>query len=254
MEHSLIAYRGNDIEKPLEISARVSSDEAVTQSETAPLPSSTVIPTSELNVTWLLNHLDDDLKAKFKIDKKKTDCMTPRRNGDVEKALEFFKAAIGFANTVEGFLASEVLSRAHVTLCSRGGGAINATEVCILFNLRSLFPSFLPLPLSFPPLLLSLCLFQLYSIAPWHPLPLLFHSQFSLSLFFRWQLFCRFPWLIMSLVVVNSPPSFYDRSSFPCFRSWRRRHRRRRSIRNRRDRLVPPLTRPRKAVSPANRS
>jgi hypothetical protein len=45
----------------------------------------------DVNITWLLQHLGDDNKSKFVIDRQAKSCHTPRRNDQVEEALEYFK-------------------------------------------------------------------------------------------------------------------------------------------------------------------
>jgi len=60
-----------------------------------------VRPTIEVNISWLLNHLEkENGKAKFAIDRKTPSCHTPRRNTDIDGALDFFRSANSWSERV----------------------------------------------------------------------------------------------------------------------------------------------------------
>lgn len=67
---------------------------------TAPYPASNARH-FDVNISWLLRLLDmESLDIHFEIDRSKATCFTPRRNRDVETALEFFSSFRDWARSV----------------------------------------------------------------------------------------------------------------------------------------------------------
>jgi hypothetical protein len=82
-------YHWTNVDKKIVLKIRDSSSIVVTQSEAAPLDESREHPAIDLSLTWLLQQIDVEKgTAKFTIDTEKS--KTPRRNEQVDKAMDFF--------------------------------------------------------------------------------------------------------------------------------------------------------------------
>jgi hypothetical protein len=87
-EYSIIAFRGNTPDISVDIvSPKVGAIEVISRSEGAPYgrPASMQFDNVDVNLTYLMHKAD----SSFTIDRSDTKCLTPRRNPDVDKALEF---------------------------------------------------------------------------------------------------------------------------------------------------------------------
>ena len=88
----ILAYAGSDPKDTsfsLTLRERKYDHEIKTASKIAPRPKNRIAPAEEVNVTWLFQRYDSK-GYKFEIDRSKKTCLTPRRNVDVENAMEFF--------------------------------------------------------------------------------------------------------------------------------------------------------------------
>ena len=117
VSYELIAYRGDEDDKPIVITKRSAQRECKTLSEQTPLPVTASLPTYQANLTWLFHHVDANLAATFKIDKKKDSCYTPRRNEHVEAALDAFGALLPLVSGLSDFLSSTLLNSWHTSIC-----------------------------------------------------------------------------------------------------------------------------------------
>lgn len=61
----------------------------ITFSEEPPKPVDRII-SHDTNITWLLQNLSPEHELSFSINRKDKNCNTPRRNSDIDAALEFF--------------------------------------------------------------------------------------------------------------------------------------------------------------------
>lgn len=52
-----------------------------------------VLPPIDVNITWLLVHLDENKMINFRIDRDSNDCHTPRRNSEVKAAFAIMQYA-----------------------------------------------------------------------------------------------------------------------------------------------------------------
>jgi hypothetical protein len=114
IEYEIFAYQGNNPEEKvhlplwatgrslfqLVLKSRVGNMQLVTNHDAAPKPKDSVVITSDVNISWLLNHLSSTRDLYFSIDRTKTSCRTPRRNEDVKKALSFFTNFYSWAGEV----------------------------------------------------------------------------------------------------------------------------------------------------------
>ena len=94
--YKLVCFAGNDPDKdPIELQSRSSSTVIITKgSKEAPLPEGTVHPFVDVPLTWLLQQITTEKQVcRFQIDRSQSDkCRTPRRNEQVDAALEFFRS------------------------------------------------------------------------------------------------------------------------------------------------------------------
>jgi hypothetical protein len=89
MHWEISIFSGTNVDKKIVLKIRDSSSIVVTQSERAPLEESREHPVVDLSLTWLLQQIDVEKgTAKFTIDAEKS--KTPRRNEQVDKAMDFF--------------------------------------------------------------------------------------------------------------------------------------------------------------------
>jgi len=84
-EYRLIAFQGNTPENAVVLASRSGSTEIKTSAKTTPRPQETVKPPVDVNITWLLGHLDAESRASFSIDRAKA--ATPRRNDPIDEAM-----------------------------------------------------------------------------------------------------------------------------------------------------------------------
>jgi hypothetical protein len=88
----LSAFVGVETDKRIVLQSHTGAIEIKTTVKTTPRPVSVVKPAVDVNITWLLQHVDDNRTPAFHIDRKSKLCKTPRRNPEVELALTFLTA------------------------------------------------------------------------------------------------------------------------------------------------------------------
>jgi len=77
-------------------------------SHVTPRPSSVVLPNIDLNITWLLQHLDSKNQPLFRIDRTLDSTRTPRRNDEVEAALTFMAQLFAWAQKVAAYFTQQL--------------------------------------------------------------------------------------------------------------------------------------------------
>ncbi len=106
--YALVAYQGNEPDKPLTLLARIGSVELKTGAKTTPRPLGVVRPPVEVNVTWLLGRLDAESRPSFAIDRTAKACHTPRRNPQVEAALAALEELHGWCARVLAYFQGDL--------------------------------------------------------------------------------------------------------------------------------------------------
>lgn len=106
--HELIAFQGADPGEPVELSSRGGRVEIKSTTHQTPRPRSVVRPPIDLDLTWVLRQLDDDGRVAFAVDRAHPDCHTPRRNRQVDEALQAFDAVQAWCAAVTSHFLSEV--------------------------------------------------------------------------------------------------------------------------------------------------
>eukprot|EP01128_Nolandella_sp_AFSM9_P011857 TRINITY_DN876_c0_g1_i1.p1 TRINITY_DN876_c0_g1~~TRINITY_DN876_c0_g1_i1.p1 ORF type:complete len:229 (-),score=50.43 TRINITY_DN876_c0_g1_i1:128-814(-) len=89
IRYELFAFKGNEPEKSVLFQSHSATVELMTTTEHTPYPKDKVRPSLDVNITWLLQLLDDDHKINFNIDRNNSACHTPRRNPGVRVGLHF---------------------------------------------------------------------------------------------------------------------------------------------------------------------
>ena len=90
-EYEIIAFQGTATDRAITLHARKGNIEIKTGAKTTPRPRTVVRPPVDVNVTWLLTHLDAEGRSSFTIDRTDERCHTPRRNEDIDAALRAFQ-------------------------------------------------------------------------------------------------------------------------------------------------------------------
>lgn len=107
-EYEIVAFQGTATDQAITMHARKGSVEIKTGAKTAPRPRTVVRPPLDLNVTWLLTHLDAEDRSSFAIDRTDKGCHTPRRNKDVEAALRAFAEVHAWCAGVGAYFVEEL--------------------------------------------------------------------------------------------------------------------------------------------------
>jgi len=81
-KYQIIAFQGTAQDQAITVHQRNGNIEIKTTTNSTPRSKTVVRDAIDLDLTWLLAHAES-----FAIDRTKTDCHTPRRNADIEKAL-----------------------------------------------------------------------------------------------------------------------------------------------------------------------
>ncbi len=102
-EYEIQAFQGTATDQALTLLARKGSVTIKTVAKTTPRPRTVVRPHVDVNVTWLFAHLDPEGRSSFAIDRTREDCHTPRRNRDVEAALQAVEEVYAFGERVIGY-------------------------------------------------------------------------------------------------------------------------------------------------------
>ncbi|MCC6997853.1 MAG: hypothetical protein IT370_24775 [Deltaproteobacteria bacterium] len=104
----LVAFQGASDEHAVVLLSRAGLYEVMTSAKTTPRPRSVVRPAIDVDIAWLLRHIGADARADFSIDRASADCHTPRRNQDIERALQLFEAVSLWAIRVAGYFVEEL--------------------------------------------------------------------------------------------------------------------------------------------------
>jgi hypothetical protein len=134
VEYKLIGFCGSDPDKRVVLQGRTGTVEIITTTDKSPRPETRVVDPIEVNITWLLRDA-----ASFKIDRSAKSCRTPRRNADVEAALNAFEALHSWCARVASYFQSSVFSAQALDKLDMG--SINDNGVFVPFVPLMLPPS-----------------------------------------------------------------------------------------------------------------
>jgi hypothetical protein len=134
VEYKLIGFCGADPDKRVVLQGRTGTVDIITTTDKSPRPETRVVDPIEVNITWLLRDA-----AAFKIDRSAKSCRTPRRNDEVESALNAFEALHSWCARVASYFQSSVFSAQALDKLDMG--SINANGVFVPFVPLMLPPS-----------------------------------------------------------------------------------------------------------------
>jgi len=107
--YQLVAFQGTDSDKAVVLQQRAGGIELKTSVETTPKPATVVRPSIDVNITWLLQNLEEstaNFRGKFHIDRLAKSCHTPRRNEPIDGAFRFFTSFYSWAQSVSNYFNS----------------------------------------------------------------------------------------------------------------------------------------------------
>jgi hypothetical protein len=99
---------GNNIDEKASLQGRKGTFEIVTTTKTTPKPQVTVVPSIDVNITWLLQHINNQFQSTFSINRSVDSCRTPRRNSDIEAAMSQFRSVYHWCSQVNNYFMNQV--------------------------------------------------------------------------------------------------------------------------------------------------
>lgn len=110
MNYELFAYYRNEPEKKVMVTQRKGTCELVSNSNSIPYPSFSTIGNSsfDIDITWLMNHCDENFTPIFHINRGSKSCHTPRRNSDIKHALSYCVKFYKWLNTVTQYFQNKL--------------------------------------------------------------------------------------------------------------------------------------------------
>ena len=97
-------YQGNLLAEQVVIKRRETGNyEIKTSVDSTPQPKVTTVGSYDIDLTWLFQNLNDNLQLSFKIDRTKKSCHTPRRNREIENALNFVNRFSSWSGSIERY-------------------------------------------------------------------------------------------------------------------------------------------------------
>eukprot|EP00039_Didymoeca_costata_P032748 m.39240 g.39240 ORF g.39240 m.39240 type:complete len:922 (-) comp9523_c1_seq2:101-2866(-) len=134
MGYTISAFLGNDSENATLLSTGKGKQQFKTvgtegQDPRAPLPESNIIGPYDADITWLLSHFDGG-RVKFTVDRQHDDCHTPRRNKDVDEAMNALSVLRGFSDRVTRYI---------VNSCQQADGRAGDSKVRMNVNKDNVF-------------------------------------------------------------------------------------------------------------------
>ena len=130
--YELYAFAGTDEEGKVVLQSRRGKLEIMTTVKESPRPEMKIRDAIDMNVTWLLQRCMEG-KIQFKINRESKGCKTPRRNGEVEEAFEYFERMEGWCRRVHDYIRNEIfgLEAKHEKVERLSLGSINCESVFI---------------------------------------------------------------------------------------------------------------------------
>jgi len=110
VKYELYAFCGVDRSTKIPILSREGQHEIITSTDSSPRSSHTVGTDNEVNISYLFNNINRDLKLKWSINRNTKSCRTPRRNDQVVSAISFFQSIHSWSNDVARYLRDRLFS------------------------------------------------------------------------------------------------------------------------------------------------
>ena len=94
MNYTISIYMGTQVESATVILSSEKTAELKTRSSSSPHPSTSISDPIDADITWLIQQLNEEQQLCFGIDRSDTKCHTPRRNKDINAAVDFYSTVL----------------------------------------------------------------------------------------------------------------------------------------------------------------
>ena len=108
LAYQVVAFQGTCLDEAITVHGRSGGVELKTTTDITPRPKTVVRQPLDINLTWLLGHLDGDARAAFTIDRTKPACHTPSRNAPIETAVQAFDEIAAWCSSVTGYFQNDL--------------------------------------------------------------------------------------------------------------------------------------------------
>jgi len=103
VNYELVAFQGTNVSEAIPLRSRTGTYEIKTTSKNTPKPKVSVLNDLDVEVSWYLQQFNDSFRPSFSINRASKTCYTPRRNDDVEAALNFYTKYFHWSTNVENY-------------------------------------------------------------------------------------------------------------------------------------------------------
>src|SRR5690349_2522465 len=100
--------QGNNINEKISLQSRKGQFEIMTTTKSTPKPQVNVVPSIDVNITWLFQKIDEKLHPTFSINRNDDSCRTPRRNEDIESAMNHFSSFYDWCSKVHNYFMNQL--------------------------------------------------------------------------------------------------------------------------------------------------
>lgn len=107
-KYAIVAFQGTSTERAITLHSRSGTIEIKTGAKSTPRPKTVVRPPLDVDVTWLLAHIDAESRSSFAINRVDGSCHTPRRNKEVDAALLAFDELHAWCDRVNAYFMGEL--------------------------------------------------------------------------------------------------------------------------------------------------
>ena len=109
--YRLSAYQGNLVDDQIFFRNSEENHEVKTTSKDSPRSKVSSIGPFEVNITWLLENLNDKNQVNFKINRKdEVTCRTPRRNHEIDSARNYFYSFARWSEEIKSYLFNDLFN------------------------------------------------------------------------------------------------------------------------------------------------
>ena len=107
-EYELFAFVGSDRNDKIVLQGRKGGVVVKTSSDSNPYPETKVRSPLQVNISWIFSRVNERQQFQFKIDRESKLCHTPRRNPEVNDALEYFNKLTVWCNGVCSYFCNQL--------------------------------------------------------------------------------------------------------------------------------------------------
>jgi len=118
VSYTLAAFCGNKPDEPIILTKGTGTTTITSTNEDPPAPDFKVYGPLDVNITWLLQQLDDSFNLSIIINRENEKCYTPRRNPEVDTGFEFLVSLHKWAEKVKEYFMSHLRSLSSESISS----------------------------------------------------------------------------------------------------------------------------------------